>query len=217
VAALSQVTSELTHQVKNRLQAMMVHVAVLKELLGAAPPEVRRSLDVLEGEINRADIGVNRLARAARPVEISMRPLELNPLLGEITASLSDDWHGKGISLLFEPDDSRLSVLGDQELLRRAFTEILVDAADAVREGGAVTVRTVREGSRAAVVVSAEPSGPGADLDARAGAAADRAMLPPLVRRVAEIHDGRVEIANADRSRLRVSFWLPLGQAVTST
>ena len=81
IAALGQVTSEAAHEVRNPLQGMMMHAAVLREKLPDPPEDVRRSLDVLEREIGRLDSVVNKFMNVVRPREISLKPLQVNTAL----------------------------------------------------------------------------------------------------------------------------------------
>src|SRR5580765_317255 len=55
LAALGRLTSGVAHEVKNPLNAMMIHVELLKERLEEADPDVKQSLEVIGSEIRRLD------------------------------------------------------------------------------------------------------------------------------------------------------------------
>src|SRR5262249_53825370 len=92
LTALGQVTSELAHQVKNPLHGMLMHVAVLREMLAQPRPEVERSLDMLERSIGQLDGVVARFVDLTRPKEISLAPIALNTLLRDAVAALEPEW-----------------------------------------------------------------------------------------------------------------------------
>lgn len=100
LAALGQLTSEVTHDIKNPLHAMMVHIAFLKERLPNRPPDITRSLDLIEAEIKRADQVLNRFLEVVRPSDLPLRPVSLNVILREIATLLQSEWQAKGIALV---------------------------------------------------------------------------------------------------------------------
>ncbi len=217
LAALGQVTSEVTHDVKNPLQAMMVHVAFLKERLADQPGDVRKSLDTVEAEIRRADSIVTRFMRVVRPADVSMKPVDLNGLLQEISALQAGEWKAKGVVLTTEPDPGLLPVLGDEEMLRRAFMNIILNACQALPEGGNVTITTEREdGGLAKVTVADTGMGvPPEDLDRIFGMyyttkPGGTGVGLPLVRRVAEMHHGNIEFLSTVGRGTSVILRLPL-------
>ena len=220
LVALGQVTSEVTHDVRNPLHAMMVHVAFLKERLESQPPDVRRSLDILEGEITRADGVVSRFIEAVRPAAISMMPLDLNSMLREVFALLEGQWRAKGVSLGVELDPGLPLVRGDEELLRRAFMNVVLNACQALPQGGRVTITTERDGDDFAQLTVADTGAgvPAEDLDKifsmyyttkRGGSG----IGLPLVRRVVEMHDGDIRFLSTVGQGTRVIVRLPLSEA----
>ncbi len=220
LAALGQVTSEVTHDVKNPLQAMAVHVAYLKEKLSDPPAEVRRSLSVLEAEIRRVDIVVERFMELIRPTDVSMKPVDLNVLLQDATTLLDAEWQAKGVTFALQFERGLPRMLGDEALLRRAFMNILVNACQAMPDGGRVTITSEREGDGLAkVTVSDTGVGiPPEDLErifnryytTKAGGSG---IGLPLVRRVVEMHDGDIEMLSAVGDGTSVIVRLPLSAA----
>ena len=218
LAALGQVTSEVTHDVRNPLHAMVVHVAFLKERLGEQPPDVRRSLDVLDAEIKRADAVVTRYMQLVRPGDVSMKPVDVNAMLQEVSALLAGDWQAKGVSITFQPDPGLAPVLGDEEMLRRAFMNIVLNACQAMPDGGGqVTITTGLEGYDVAQIVvtdtgvgvppeeverifgmyyTTKPGGSGIGL--------------PLVRRVVDMHRGEFQFLSTVGRGTSVIIRLPL-------
>ena len=83
LAALGRLTSGVAHEVKNPLNAMMIHVELLKERLEGAPEDVQKSLEVIGGEIRRLDRVVQGFLRFMRPQEVTFKAVDLNALLAE--------------------------------------------------------------------------------------------------------------------------------------
>ena len=216
LAALGQVTSEVTHDVKNPLHAMLMHVAFLRERLPEATPDVRRSLDILQAEINRADGVLNRFMEVVRPSELSREPVDVNQVLRELTTLLQRKWQAKGVMLVAQLEPGLPRVIGDEELLRRAFMNVIVNACQAMGERGPVTTTTEAEPD-GRVKISVTDTGVGIKPEELEQVFAmyyttkpeGTGIGLPLVRRVVDLHQGTVEILSTVGQGTSVIIRLP--------
>jgi PAS domain S-box-containing protein len=219
LAALGQVTSEVTHDVKNPLHAMMVHVAFLKERLLDGPPDVASSLNILESEIRRADAVLNRFSEVVRPSEVALKPVDLNAMLEEIGGLLQTEWQPKNVSLSFRLDQSVPAIPGDEEMLRRAFVNLIVNACQAMPEGGTVTIDTALEDGLLKATVSDTGVGiPSEDLERifkmyYTTKAEGTGIGLSLVKRVVELHHGSIEILSTVGQGTNIIVRLPIKAA----
>src|SRR5262249_2835619 len=125
LAALGRLTSGVAHEVKNPLNAMMIHLELLKEKLDGSPGEVQQSLDGIGSGFRRLDRVVLGFLRFMRPQELTFKPLDLNGLLSSVVALLEVEWQGRGVQFVSVLDGTLPSVTADDELLRQAFVNIL--------------------------------------------------------------------------------------------
>jgi signal transduction histidine kinase/HAMP domain-containing protein len=220
LAALGQLTSEVTHDIKNPLHAMMVHIAFLKERLPNRPADIARSLDIIEAEIKRADQVLNRFLEAVRPSELPLRPISLNVLLREIASLLQTEWHPKGIVFAVTLDEGLPQVPGDEELLRRAFMNLIVNACQAMPEGGLVTITSATDegGVIKATVTDTGTGIPPENLERifkmyYTTKTDGTGIGLPLVRRVVELHRGSVEFLSTVGRGTTVIVRLPLEES----
>src|ERR1700730_3811938 len=146
LAALGRLTSGVAHEVKNPLNAMMIHVELLKERLEAPSSEVQQSLEVIGSEIHRLDRVVQGFLRFMRPQEPVLKTIDVNGLLRNLTALIEAEWQGEGIRIACELDPNLPPVGADEELLRQAFLNMLQNAGQAMPRGGTVTIRTTCKG-----------------------------------------------------------------------
>jgi PAS domain S-box-containing protein len=142
LAALGRLTSGVAHEVKNPLNAMMIHVELLKERLEDASPDVKQSLEVIGSEIRRLDRVVQGFLKFMRPQELTLKPVDLNGLLQSLGALLEAESQSHGVRFVFDLDGTLPVVSADEELLRQAFINILQNAVQAMPHGGAVRIRT---------------------------------------------------------------------------
>jgi PAS domain S-box-containing protein len=220
LAALGQVTAEVAHDVKNPLHAMVVRVAFLKERLAGAPPDVVRSLDVLEAEINRTSAVIDRFMEFVYPSDVARLPVAVNALLDEITSLLQAEWQSKGVILTVQADPNLPQIRGDEQLLRRAFMNLIVNACQAMPNGGRVTVTTETE-TDAYLKVTISDSGvgiPREDVERifkmyYTTKAEGTGIGLALVRRVVDLHRGSIEIRSTVGQGTNVIVRLPTNPA----
>jgi PAS domain S-box-containing protein len=218
LAALGQVTSEVAHDIKNPLQAMVVRVAFLKERLTNPPPEVVRSLGVLETEINRAAAVVDRFMEVVYPSELARQPVDMNALLQEIATLLQGEWQAKGVTLTVDGDARLSRITGDEQMLRRAFMNLILNACQAMPAGGRVTITTEAE-SEAMLKMTVGDTGAGIPpADVEKIFAMYYTTKPEgtgiglaLVRRVVDLHHGSIEINSTVGQGTNVIVRLPAG------
>jgi len=146
LAALGRLSAGVAHEVKNPLNAMMIHVELLKERLEAAGPDVRQSLEVIGSEIRRLDRVVQGFLKFMRPQELTLKPVDLNSMLQSVSALLEAEGQSLGVRFILDLDAGLPSVSADEELLRQAFINIVQNAIQAMPGGGAVRIRTRPEG-----------------------------------------------------------------------
>jgi PAS domain S-box-containing protein len=216
LAALGQITSEVAHDVKNPLHAMVVRVAFLRERIPNPPPDVVRSLDVLEAEIDRAAGVVDRFMEVVYPSELDRQPVDLNSVLQELATLLQAEWQAKGVVLTVRLNRDLPPSQGDEQMLRRAFMNLIVNACQAMPRGGRVTISTEAETEVLLKVTigdegvgippedverifnmyyTTKPEGTGIGL--------------ALVRRVVDLHHGSIEILSTIGRGTNVIVRLP--------
>lgn len=203
LVALGQLTSGVAHEVKNPLNAMMIHLELLRERLRDASDEVRQSLDVIHGEIGRLDRVVQGFVKFVRPQELNLKPVDLNALVQELASLEEAGWRPAAVRFALDLDPELPAVIGDEEALRQTILNLVLNACQAMPHGGTVAIATARGGAEWAVVrVSDEGVGiPPEELDrifklyytTKPGGSG---MGLPLVYRGVQLHDGRIDVAS---------------------
>ena len=201
LAALGRLTSGVAHEVKNPLNAMMIHVELLKERLEDSGADVKQSLEVIGSEIRRLDRVVQGFLKFMRPQELSLKPVDLNAMLQSVAALLEAESQSHGVRFVLDLDAALAAVSADEELLRQAFINIMQNAVQAMPQGGAVRIRTRAEGlDWVRVAVTDQGVGIAAeDLDkifklyytSKPGGSG---IGLSVVYRILQLHDGTVEV-----------------------
>src|SRR5574341_802059 len=203
LAALGRLTSGVAHEVKNPLNAIAIHLELLKGRLGVASGEAQHSVAVIESQIRRLDRVVQGFLRFIRPRELHLNPVDLNALLQGVLALLEPEWQPKGIRFTFRPESALPLITGDEELLHQAFMNILLNACQAMPSGGTICVATTRESrDTAKVSIADEGAGiPPGDLEKifrlyYTTKPDGSGIGLSLVYRIVQEHDGRIDVSS---------------------
>jgi PAS domain S-box-containing protein len=137
LAAISRLTGGVAHEIKNPLNAMALHLEVLRSRLDSEQPEV----DVIAREIKRLDNVVKTFLNFNRPIELQARPLDLNQVVQQVLALVSVDAEAKNIQIETELTD-KLWLNGDPDLLQQAILNVVNNGLEAMAEGGKLLIRT---------------------------------------------------------------------------
>jgi len=216
LADLGKLTSGVAHEVKNPLNAMIIHLELLKQKLNDPPEGVAQSLDILGGEIYRLDRVVQGFLRFVRPQTLRLVPLDLNKLLQEVTQLTETQGTYGAITFVLRLDHEISTINGDHELLRQAFLNLVLNACQAMPDGGTVTLSTERtpQGSICAHVIDQGVGIPAEDLDKifrlyYTTKPDGNGIGLSLVYRIVQMHGGTIEVDSKVGLGTRVTITLP--------
>lgn len=154
MAAISRLTSGVAHEIKNPLNAMALHLEVLKSKLDPGDPEI----EVISKEIKRLDHVVKTFLNFNRPLDLQTKPLDLTALCSELVKLVEPDAASKGL-IIDARFDGPLWINGDSDLLKQALLNVVMNAIEAMQPGGKLVVGT--HGQDSACVISIVDDGPG--------------------------------------------------------
>lgn len=154
LAAISRLTGGVAHEIKNPLNAMALHLEVLRNRLGGPDPEV----DVIGREIKRLDNVVKTFLNFNKPIELQARPIDLSLVVEQTMALVSVDAKAKQIQLEtnLEP---KLWINGDEDLLKQAILNVVNNGMEAMQHGGMLAIRSSWDGNDCQVTIT--DAGPG--------------------------------------------------------
>jgi signal transduction histidine kinase/HAMP domain-containing protein len=201
LAELGKLTSGVAHEVKNPLNAMIIHLELLKQKLNDPPEGVAKNLELLGGEVHRLDRVVQGFLRFVRPQTLQLKPLDLNKLLREIVQTTDAQGAVSRITFAFRLDDDLPPINGDPELLQQAFLNLVLNACQAMPDGGVVTLATDQTAERVirAHVIDQGIGIPAKDLDKifrlyYTTKTDGNGIGLSLVYRIVQMHGGTIEV-----------------------
>jgi len=135
LAAVGQLVSEVAHEVKNPLTAILGFADLLMEN-PELPESARKDLRVILQEAQRTEQIVQNLLSFARQVPPHRKPVQLNAIVRRTVQLRAYHFHSHGVQVIERLEEDMPYVLGDSHQLQQVFLNILNNAYDAVRETG---------------------------------------------------------------------------------
>jgi signal transduction histidine kinase len=163
LAAIGKLTAGVGHEVKNPINAMVVHLELLRGKLTPGGTEAfagaQRHVDILSGEMQRLDRVVQTLADFSRPMELHLREHDLRQVVGVVMELTAVEMEENGVQVTVEAPHEPMMVRVDAELMQQALLNLLLNGMQAMPGGGALRVRMRREQQFAVVEVIDEGEG----------------------------------------------------------
>ena len=138
--AVGRLAGGVAHDFNNILAAMLINVGLLQETPGL-DPDVRMSLKELEAGAKRAASLTRQLLLFSRRSVIQTQPLDLNEAIENLLKMLRR-LIGEDIKLQFSPQNAVPMVEADPGMLDQVMMNLVVNARDAMPQGGRLTVLT---------------------------------------------------------------------------
>jgi signal transduction histidine kinase len=145
MSAGSRLTRGVAHEVKNPINAIVLHLHLLQNKLQQTDPSTRRHMDIIGNEIHRLDRVVQILVDFTRPRDLKLEETDLRKLLDEVSMLAAPDAEQHGVRIDRSIPDSPLPVRVDCDFIKQAVLNIVLNGVQAMQEGGALTISARRE------------------------------------------------------------------------
>ncbi|HEY3927027.1 MAG TPA: ATP-binding protein [Candidatus Koribacter sp.] len=159
LAAIGRLTSGVAHEVKNPINAIVVHLEILKNKMQEVAPEARRHMDIIENEIRRLDRVVQTLVDFTRPVDLKLSNVDLKKVAEEVAMLAAPEAASHKVKVEFVAQAPSLPVYVDADLLKQAVLNVVINGVQAMSDGGTLKI-TARKRESAAIVEISD-TGPG--------------------------------------------------------
>ncbi|MBI5526431.1 MAG: sensor histidine kinase [Deltaproteobacteria bacterium] len=214
---LGQMASGLAHEIRNPLGSIKGAAEIV--LSGMDPADRRREFaEILVKESARLEAFLNTFLEYAGPRPYRMDTTDLGAIASECGALLRAEAGSPAVSVSVEVEKDLPEVEADTERLRQVFQNIMQNAAQAMKDGGTLSVRVRAAGGD--VKVEFADTGPGIPAESL------RHVFEPfystkdggtglglaIARRIVEDHGGRIEASNRPEGGAKIAITVPRGQ-----
>jgi signal transduction histidine kinase len=159
LSAIGRLTSGVAHEVKNPINAIVVHLEVLRQKMKEIDPDTRRHLDVIGSEIQRLDRVVQTLVDFTRPVELRLNDMDLRKVAEDVVMLASPAAEKHNVLIEREAGQEPLPVRIDVDLVKQAILNIVLNGVQAMPQGGTLRMALKREGENALLMVRDQGTG----------------------------------------------------------
>ena len=222
LAHLGSLAGGLAHEIKNPLSTLNINLQLLEEDLersDVSPVRIRTRLEGLRREVTRLQEVLDDFLRFAHGYELHLEEESVNEVVDEVLDFVGPEARQKRINIIRGAGPAIPRCRLDRNLIKQAFLNILINAQQAMPEGGDLMVRTAaeREGVRIEftdtgagirpehldriwdVYFSTKKGGTGLGL--------------PTARRIVEEHHGSIDVNSEVGKGSCFTIRLPLRQA----
>jgi two-component system NtrC family sensor kinase len=224
LAAVGQLAAGVMHEINNPLATIRVCVAAIQGRLSdgiSGGESVEEYLQIIDKEVERCTRIVDGLLDFSRPKGKSKAPVALSTLVEDTLFLLKHHRRFKRLTVVRELAPDLPPTLGNAEQLTQVLMALMLNALDAMEQGGRLTIRTARSRLRVdEVVVEVEDTGVGISDEEQSKIFEPFYTTKPPGRGtglglsicygIVEEHRGRIEVESAPGRGTTFRVYLPV-------
>ena len=205
LAALGEMAATVAHEIRNPLGGIASFANLLERDLDTGDPNRRLVSKITEG-VSRLNRIVSSLLSYTRPLNLNTRKADIREVVEEAAAFFEVDPEGGSGQVVVErsyPETSLLAQL-DPEQVHQVVLNLLLNAAQAMPEGGVIRLEVLSEAGAAETQIRIRDEGPGIDAGIR------KKLFTPFFttkedgtglglvtsKKIVEAHGGRITLEN---------------------
>jgi signal transduction histidine kinase len=221
IAALGRAAAQVAHEVKNPLAGLLLYSLHLKNTATNLSPAEVSLVDKIVDTINHLNSRVEQILGFARPVNLTLRSGNLNEMVNAVLELLRPQLSANNVEVQFSLDQQAYGMLDDASI-RGALMNIVLNAIEAMREGGTLSVVTRQAGEAVQLEISDTGGGIGEEEAKKifepfyTTKAQGLGLGMPYAKRIIEQHGGTVSVNSRLGEGTTISIALPAAQQEAS-
>jgi signal transduction histidine kinase len=233
LATLSKFASILSHEIRNPLNSMVINLQILRREMEKQNGSVEKQSRYYErvlSEIWRIDGLVENFLTYARPPALNRYPYNVNEILDEVVDVHQGTARERSVTVTTRYDQPVLMAAVDANQLKQVFLNLMLNAFDAMEQGGALTIatrlqvpdwtgdltQTISAQERYVVIVfqdtgcGIQPEHLECIFDVYYTSKSTGTGLGlPIAQQIIEKHGGKIEVTSRPGSGSAFTIWLP--------
>ena len=216
LATAGKMSASFAHEIRNPLSSMRMLAQLLMQKPEMSVEKHQQSLRYILEEIEQIDTIVKGLMDFARPAALNLAQQPLSPMLQAVLALMEANLAHHQIQLEVDLLPETPEIQFDSDKLKQAFMNVVLNAMEAMPQGGVLKVSTIVDEDRVGIKV----------VDNGVGISVEdlEHLFEPFftkktrgtglglanVKRILEEHGGSVEIESTLGEGTTVLMWLPM-------
>jgi hypothetical protein len=221
LSAISRITGGVAHEVKNPLNAILMHVELARMKLAKGDHDLKPQMDIITSEIVRLDRVVKTFLDFTRPVELHPVEVPLESFVQDIAELARPLAETAKIELIVSQETEGVSIGADLDLLKQAMLNVVMNALEAMPRGGQLRFESAVRGDDAEIRITDTGCGIRPELKEKVfglyfttkqtGSGIGLAMT----FRIVQLHDGTIDFTSEPGKG--TTFVIRIPTAVTSS
>jgi hypothetical protein len=221
--ALGRLASAVAHEIRNPLNFINLSIDHVRERLAPAEPARRQDFERILANVKAEVLRLNRLVgdflSFGKPMRLHPRVCAVDDVLREVASLVDHKARDQRIALAVEIEPGLPRTMADPELLKTCFLNLMINAVDAMPDGGRLVVTARTRGEAAGTLeVAVEDSGRGMTAEEVRGAFepyfstkdAGLGLGLALTRKIVADHGGAIELDSAPGRGTTARLRLPV-------
>jgi PAS domain S-box-containing protein len=162
LSASGRMTRGVAHEVKNPINAIVLHLQLLQNKLQQDDPDTRRHMDIIGNEIHRLDRVVQILVDFTRPRDLRLEDVDLRDVLESVSVLAAPDAARHRVRVVLQlphreaanhdpaneearKEAGALMVRVDSDLMKQAILNLVLNGMQSMTAGGTLTLKARRD------------------------------------------------------------------------
>lgn len=217
---IARLAGSLAHEIKNPLSVIVMNMDLLAEDLAEGnTPRERRALakvGTVRTQCKRLQNLLDDFLNFARAVKLELRPSNLNEVVADVIDFVAPQMEEAGVEVIRHLANDLPSVLLDRQKIQAAILNLLLNAQQAMPDGGQLWVRT--RATSSTVALDLIDTGGGIDDETLlhifepfySTKASGSGLGLPTTRRIIEGHDGTISVQSKPGHGTQFTLEFPL-------
>jgi signal transduction histidine kinase len=143
LASFGRLLAGVAHEVKNPLNAMTIHLELLRQKLQDAQGDtgLTRHVTIIGGEIKRLDQVLADLIKFVRPEELQLQPLQAGDVIADVVRVIEPEARRASVTIRTDAGHNLPDITADSGMLQQALVNLALNACQAMPNGGTLEFR----------------------------------------------------------------------------
>jgi signal transduction histidine kinase len=237
---VGRLASGVAHEVKNPLGIIMQGVNYLEKTIPSKNEEITETLDTIKANIRRANQIIASLLDFSKATSVDLRPEDANAILEDAMLLVRFRFKYGPIAIVSEMKKDLPRILADRNKMEQVFVNVMLNAAQAMPEGGRLIIRSyskhlgeaengiqIKNGGpfavgEKAVIIEIEDTGKGISQEdirkifdpffTTKGPTGGAGLGLPVTRSILSIHRGLINVESRESKGTKVTIILKVSE-----
>ncbi len=218
LAGIGQVAQNIAHEIKNPLNFISLSIDHMREYYKPCSEEDVRKFESLivnmKNEIQRLSKFAESFLGYGKPIELNLQKSEIGKIIEDVLELVSAKAKDGKIHIIKEYAELP-ELFVDPEFIKTCIYNLIINAFEAMPEGGTLTIKSRREGDRFSLSIDDTGTGVPGEQTSKifepffTTKSKGLGLGLPLTRRIIEEHGGKVIFEQKDTKGSRITMLLP--------